>query len=62
MTFLSQLQADRAALTDILATQRTASAEPMSVGLLLTWRIYIAILEDAITTLDSIITHLTAAP
>ena len=60
MTYLEQLQADHATLTEILQTQRTYTHATR--GMHITAGIYIHILEDALTTLNSLIQHLASSP
>lgn len=59
---LDSLQRDHAALTEILQARRSVSTETLSVGMRLLWGIYLAILKDALTTLDSLIQSLTPEP
>lgn len=54
---LDSLQRDHATLTEILVSRRGVSTETLSVGMRLLWGIYLAILEDALTTLTSLINY-----
>ena len=53
MTYLDQLKAEREAITGILQAHRTA--QPVSPGTQMTIGIYVQILEDALSTLNSLI-------
>jgi len=55
---LDSLQRDHANLTELLQTHRGVSTETLSVGTRLLWGIYLAILADALTTINSLINHL----
>lgn len=55
---LDSLQRDYATLTEILQSHRGVATETMQVGVLLLWRIYLAMLEDALTTISSLISYL----
>lgn len=56
---LDSLQRDHATLTEILQARRSvALGATLSVGMRLLWGIYLAILEDALTTLNSLIEYL----
>jgi hypothetical protein len=56
---LDQLRRHRATLTELRQSQREVLADDMSPGLRITWQIYAIILEDAISTLNSLINYLT---
>ena len=56
---LDSLQQDHVALTEILAARRAVTTVTLPVGVRLVWGIYLAILEDALSTLASLISFLT---
>ena len=58
MSTLNLLQADHATLTEILHARRSVSMETLKVGDRIAWQIYLALLADALNTLDSLIDHL----
>ena len=58
MTYREQLQADHTTLTTLLQTQRTYEPTHTTVGMRITAQIYIHILEDALSILNSLITYL----
>jgi len=62
MPDLESLQRDRAVLTEILTARRAVTTVTLPVGVRLVWQIYLTILEDALTTLNSLITFLTPKP
>jgi len=55
---LDQLQADQAAFTQILQARRGVPQDDMRAGERILWQIYLTILEDALTTLTSLIQYL----
>jgi hypothetical protein len=55
---LDQLLNDHATLTRILEERRAVTAVTLPVGVRLVWGIYLAILEDALSTLSSLISFL----
>jgi hypothetical protein len=55
---LDTLQQDHHTFTQLLAARRTVSTETMSFGVRVVWQIYLTILEDALTTLTSLIQFL----
>lgn len=55
---LDSLHHDHAALTEILKSRRAVSMETLSVGTRLLWGIYLVILEDALSILNSLIQYL----
>jgi hypothetical protein len=57
-THLDQLQSDHATITDILRAQRDLPEDGLQVGARVLLKIYIAILEDAIAILKSLIEFL----
>lgn len=57
-THLDQLQRDHATITKILGAQRELPADGLQVGARILLKIYIAILEDAIAILKSLIEFL----
>jgi hypothetical protein len=59
---LDSLQRDRIILTGILEARRGVSTETLSIGMRLLWGIYLNILEDALSTLNSLIQYLTRDP
>jgi len=59
---LDSLQRDHATLTQILQARRGVSMETLSVGMRILWQVYLTILEDALTTLNSLINFLARDP
>jgi hypothetical protein len=59
MIQLDQLLSDHATLARILQERRAVTAITLPVGLRLVWGIYLTILEDALTTLGTLISFLT---
>jgi hypothetical protein len=59
---LDSLQRDHAALTEILQARLAVSMETMKIGERIAWQMYLAILADALGTLDALIDHLTRGP
>ena len=59
---LDSLQQDHVVLTEILQARRGVSMETLSIGMRILWGVYLAILEDALTTLNSLINYLTPDP
>jgi len=57
-TRLDQLQRDHATITEILGAQRALPHDGLQVGARILLKIYIAILEDAIAILKSLIEFL----
>lgn len=55
---LDSLQQDHATLAQILETRRAVTVETMSTGQRLLWRMYLSILEDALSTVGSLIQYL----
>ena len=55
---LDQLRRHRDTLTELLQSQHEVLTDDMGPGLRITWRIYSIILEDAISTLNSLIEYL----
>lgn len=55
---LDQLQHDHAAITGILAAQRALPVDGKQVGVRILLGIYFHILEDALTTLNSLIQYM----
>jgi len=55
---LDSLQQDHVVLTEILQARRAVSVETLSVGMRILWQVYLTILEDALTTLNSLINYL----
>ena len=55
---LDSLQRDHVALTEILQARRAVSMETMKIGERIAWQMYLAILADALATLESLINHL----
>jgi hypothetical protein len=58
MTPLDTLRQDYTALSELLAARRAVTIVTLPVGVQLLWTIYITILEDAVTTLNSLIHYL----
>lgn len=58
MTPLDSLRQDHATLAQILEARRTVTTVTLPVGVQLLWKIYLTILEDAVTTLNSLINYL----
>ena len=58
MTPPESLQQDHATLTQILDARRAVTTVTMPIGVQLLWRVYLTILEDAVTTLSSLINYL----
>jgi hypothetical protein len=59
MSTLEFLQQDRALLSDLLDARRSVSIETMKTIERIAWDMYLTILQDALSTLDSLIEHLT---
>lgn len=57
-THLDQLQNDHAAISEILDAQRELQDDGLQVGVRILLKIYVAILEDAIAILKSLIEFL----
>ena len=57
-TPLDSLQQDRVILTQILHSRRSVSVETMEMNERIAWQMYLALLADALNTLDSLIDHL----
>lgn len=55
---LDSLRHDHAVLAKILEARRTATAETLPAGTRILWQVYLTILEDALMTLNSLISHL----
>ena len=53
------LREDHAAISQILECRRAVTTETLPPGLRVLWTIYILVLEDALKTLNSLISHLT---
>jgi len=58
MIDLEAIQQDRVLLTKILLARRGVTVETLPIGARIAWRIYINILEDALSILNSLIDHL----
>jgi hypothetical protein len=59
MSTLELLKQDYTVLTEILHARRAVSAETMQESERIAWQMYLAILADALNTLDALIDHLT---
>jgi hypothetical protein len=59
MISLDALQHDQAVLSQILESRRGVTTVTMSPGVQILWNIYLMILEDALKTISSLISHLT---
>jgi hypothetical protein len=59
-TYLDQLKQQRATIVEILQSQRENQGHYVSTGVEITVGMYNQILEDALTTLNSLIDHLAA--
>jgi len=59
MSTLEFLQQDRALLSDLLDARRSVSIETMKTIERIAWDMYLTLLQDALSTLDSLIEHLT---
>ena len=59
MSTLETLKQDRALLNDLLNARRAVSTETMRTIERIAWDMYLTILQDALSTLDSLIEHLT---
>ena len=58
MTPLDTLRQDHATFAQILEARRAVTTVTLPVGVQMLWKIYITILEDAVSTLNSLITYL----
>jgi hypothetical protein len=58
MPDLESLQHDHVLLMELLESRRTVTTETLPAGLRILWTIYLTILEDAVTTLNSLISYL----
>lgn len=56
---LDSLLQDHATLTEILHARRAVPIETLPIGMHIVWQIYLSILEDALSTLGSLISFLT---
>jgi hypothetical protein len=59
MNTLDLLEHDHSVLREILHARRTISAGTMQESERIAWQMYLAILADALNTLDLLIDHLT---
>lgn len=59
MTSLNQLQQDHAAIENILRVHQSTTIDKLPIGVRLALKMYFMILEDAISTLSSLIEFLT---
>ena len=59
MSLLELVQSDQIAIAQILQDRRAVTTVTLPVGVRLVWTIYLTILEDALTTLGSLISFLT---
>lgn len=59
-TYLEQLKQERATIADVLQSQRDNQVQHAGTGIQLTVQMYIQILQDALTTVNSLIEHLEA--
>lgn len=59
MSLLELVQSDQIAIAQILQDRRSVTTVTLPVGVRLVWTIYLTILEDALTTLGSLISFLT---
>jgi hypothetical protein len=60
MSLLELVQSDQIAIAQVLQDRRAVTTVTLPVGVRLVWTIYLTILEDALTTLGSLISFLTA--
>lgn len=60
MNTLDLLEHDHSVLTEILQSRRAVPMNKMAETERIAWQMYLAILADAINTLDSLIDHLTS--
>lgn len=54
---IEDLYHDHAAISQILERRRGVTTETLPPGLRVLWNIYLTILEDALKTLNSLISH-----
>ena len=62
MSTLELLQQDHALLNDLLEARRSVPTETMRTIERIAWDMYLTLLQDALSTLDSLIEHLTPKP
>lgn len=62
MSTLEFLQQDHALLNDLLEARRSVPTETMRTIERIAWDMYLTLLQDALSTLDSLIEHLTPKP
>ena len=62
LSTLEILQGDRTVLTKILYERQTAATETFPLGVRILWTLYVQLLVDTLTTLNSLITALTPKP
>lgn len=58
VTPLDVLRQDHAILSELLAARQAVITVTLPVGVQLLWKIYLTILEDAVATLNSLISYL----
>jgi hypothetical protein len=62
MSTLELLQQDHALLSDLLEARRSVPTETMRTIERIAWDMYLTLLQDTLSTLDSLIEHLTPKP